>query len=74
MLLNDLTYEVIFPFFPVVFFRGTHVNELHTHNVRSGFNVLDPSSNCVVNLSPDKRRVLEEAYRVLKVHSGDAIK
>ncbi|KAG7281984.1 hypothetical protein CRUP_003042 [Coryphaenoides rupestris] len=23
-------------------------------------------SNCVVNLSPDKRRVLEEAYRVLK--------
>lgn len=26
------------------------------------------SSNCVVNLSPDKKKVLTEAYRVLKVH------
>lgn len=25
------------------------------------------SSNCVVNLSPDKKRVLAEAYSVLKV-------
>lgn len=25
-------------------------------------------SNCVVNLSPDKRKVLSDAYRVLKVH------
>lgn len=27
-----------------------------------------PSSNCVVNLSPDKKRVLAEAYSLLKVH------
>lgn len=29
------------------------------------------SSNCVVNLSPDKKRVLAEAYSVLKVHCLD---
>ena len=28
---------------------------------------LSTRSNCVVNLSPDKRAVLQEAYRVLKV-------
>lgn len=28
-----------------------------------------PSSNCVINLTPDKRAVLREAYRVLKVGS-----
>lgn len=27
------------------------------------------SSNCVINLAPDKRAVLREAYRVLKVGS-----
>lgn len=26
------------------------------------------SSNCVINLSPDKRAVLKEAYSVMKVH------
>lgn len=31
------------------------------------FFYLLPSSNCVVNLSPDKRTVLQEAYRMLKV-------
>lgn len=29
-----------------------------------------PSSNCVINLAPDKRAVLQEAYRVLKVMMG----
>lgn len=29
-----------------------------------------PSSNCVINLAPDKRAVLREAYRVLKVMLG----
>lgn len=32
--------------------------------------LLLPSSNCVINLAPDKRAVLREAYRVLKVGSG----
>lgn len=32
--------------------------------------VLLPSSNCVINLAPDKRAVLREAYRVLKVMLG----
>lgn len=31
-----------------------------------------PSSNCVINLAPDKRAVLREAYRVLKVTPGPA--
>ena len=30
--------------------------------------VLSFSSNCVVNLTPDKKAVLKEAYRVLKVY------
>lgn len=30
------------------------------------------SSNCVINLAPDKRAVLREAYRVLKVMLGPA--
>lgn len=29
-----------------------------------------PRSNCVINLVPDKRAVLREAYRVLKVILG----
>lgn len=28
------------------------------------------SSNCVINLAPDKRAVLQEAFRVLKVMVG----
>lgn len=28
------------------------------------------SSNCVINLAPDKRAVLREAFRVLKVMMG----
>lgn len=34
--------------------------------------LLHPSSNCVINLAPDKRAVLREAYRVLKVMPGPA--
>jgi len=34
--------------------------------------LLIPSSNCVVNLAPDKKAVLQEAYRVLKVTPGPA--
>lgn len=34
--------------------------------------LLLPSSNCVINLAPDKKAVLREAYRVLKVTPGPA--
>lgn len=38
--------------------------------VQISLGLLLHSSNCVINLAPDKRAVLQEAFRVLKVMVG----
>lgn len=39
-------------------------------SVQISLGLLPHSSNCVINLAPDKRAVLQEAFRVLKVMVG----
>lgn len=50
---------------PNVQFRKGYIEDLSTVDIASGSMDL-VTSNCVVNLSPDKKRVFSEVFRVLK--------
>ena len=50
---------------PLHFLLGMEVEELEEAGMRDG-SVDVVMSNCVINLSPDKRRVFSEIFRVLK--------
>ena len=57
--LKDNTFDVIVLVFTI-------------HLINKCFHQCQFRSNCVVNLSPDKKAVLQEAHRVLKVSTHAA--